>query len=137
MKKIIAFGASNSSRSINRQLAGWAAAESGLEFNLLDLNDFDMPVYSIDREEQDGFPEEAVTFKKLILESDGIIISLAEHNGAYTVALKNIMDWISRLEKGIWGFKPMLILATSPGGRGAKTVLEIALRLPFLEEEQK
>ena len=126
MKKLLAFGASNSSRSINRKLAHWAAEESGLTFDLLDLNDYEMPIYSIDREEQNGFPDEALAFKQLVRETDGIIISLAEHNGAYTAAFKNIMDWISRIEKIIFSNKPMLLLATSPGARGAQTVLEIA-----------
>ena len=126
MKKIIVFGASNSSRSINQQFASWAAKQSGLDYELLDLNDFEMPIYSIDREESTGFPEEALRFKKKIKDSDGIIISLAEHNGAYSAAFKNIMDWISRIEKGIWSYKPMLLLSTSPGRRGAKTVLGIA-----------
>ena len=57
---------------------------------------------------------------------DGIIISFAEHNGAYTVAFKNIFDWISRIEKVVWYNKPMFLLATSNGDRGAKNVLEIA-----------
>ena len=126
MKKIIALGASNSSRSINRKFAGWAARQSGFDVKLLDLNDFEMPIFSIDREEKSGFPEEAITFKKLISEADGLIFSMAEHNGAYSAAFKNIMDWISRIGKGIWSYKPMLLLATSPGGRGAQTVLEIA-----------
>lgn len=126
MKKLIVLGASNSSRSINRKFAGWAAEQSGIAYELLDLNDFEMPIFSIDREEQSGFPDEAIAFKKLISEADGLIFSMAEHNGAYSAAFKNIMDWISRIEKGIWSYKPMLLLATSPGGRGAQTVLEIA-----------
>jgi chromate reductase len=88
MKKIVALGASNSSRSINRQLAGWAAQESGFSFELLDLNDFEMPIFSIDREEKSGFPEEAIAFKKLISEADGLIFSMAEHNGAYSSAFQ-------------------------------------------------
>ena len=40
---------------------------------------------------------------------------------------KNILDWISRGGPNIWGNKPMLFLSTSPGARGAQTVLEIAL----------
>ena len=67
------------------------------------------------------------SFKQLIKNADGIIISLAEHNGAYSAAFKNIIDWVSRLEKGIWSDTPMLLLATSPGGRGAKAVLELAV----------
>ena len=126
MKKIIALGASNSRKSINKELAGWAAGQTGFDFEILDLNDFEMPIYSIDRESESGIPEEALQFKKLIKESDGIIMSFAEHNGSFTAAFKNIMDWVSRIEKGIWADKPLFLLATSPGGRGAQTILKNA-----------
>lgn len=126
--KIVAFGASNSKRSINQQLASFAAHQiENAEVNLLDLNDFEMPIYSIDREKETGFPPEALQFKAHLQESDGIIISFAEHNGAYTSAFKNIFDWVSRIEKDTWASKPMLLMATSPGSRGGKTVLDIAL----------
>lgn len=126
--KIVAFGASNSKRSINQQLASFAAhqIENG-SVNVLDLNDFEMPIYSIDREKETGFPAEALQFKAHLRESDGIIISFAEHNGSYSAAFKNIFDWISRIEKDVWANKPMLLMATSPGGRGGQTVLDIAL----------
>jgi NAD(P)H-dependent FMN reductase len=58
--------------------------------------------------------------------ADGIIISFAEHNGAYTAAFKNIFDRISRVEKIVWFNKPMFLLATSDGARGAITVLKMA-----------
>lgn len=127
IKKILAFGASNSKNSINKKLAAFAASQlENTALNLIDLNDFEMPIYSIDRETETGIPDLALTFKQQIKEADGIIISFAEHNSAYTVAYKNIYDWISRIERDIWGNKPMLLLATSPGGRGAKTVLDMA-----------
>jgi len=85
-----------------------------------------MPIYSIDREEIDGFPKQAIKFIEHVSTSDAIIISFAEHNGSYTAAFKNIFDWISRLEKPTWSDKPMLLLATSLGGRGAQTVLDTA-----------
>ena len=97
------------------------------EINILDLNDFEMPIYGIDREKESGIPQLAHDFKAHLKNSDGIIISFAEHNGAYSTAFKNIMDWISRIEKDVWANKPMLLLATSPGARGASTVLEIAV----------
>lgn len=126
--KIVAFGASNSKHSINQQLAIFAARQiANAEVNILDLNDFEMPIYSIDREKETGFPAEALQFKTHLRESDGIIISFAEHNGAYTAAFKNILDWISRIEKDVWASKPMLLMATSPGARGGRTVLDIAL----------
>lgn len=127
-KKILAFGASNSRNSINKKLATFAANQlSDVEIMILDLNDFEMPIYSIDREQESGVPDLAKQFKKHIQEADGIIVSFAEHNGSYTAAYKNIYDWMSRLEGSVWEEKIMILLSTSPGGRGAKTVLEAAL----------
>jgi len=127
-KKILAFGASNSSKSINKQFATFAIHQlPTVEKTILDLNDYEMPIYSIDREKTTGIPDLARQFKAQVLANDGLIISFAEHNGAYSTAFKNIFDWISRIEKDVWGNKPMLLLATSPGGRGGKTVLDIAL----------
>ena len=126
-KKILAFGASNSINSINKKLATFAADQlKEAEITVLDLNDYEMPIYSIDRENESGIPDLAVQFKKHIKASDGLIISFAEHNGAYTTAFKNIMDWMSRLEGSIWENKPMFLLSTSPGGRGGKSVLTLA-----------
>ncbi|WP_020526468.1 NADPH-dependent FMN reductase [Flexithrix dorotheae] len=127
-KKILAFAASNSKQSINQKLVAFTANQvDEAEITFLDLNDYEMPIYSIDREKESGIPELAQKFKALIKASDGIIISFAEHNGVYSAAFKNIFDWISRLGKDVWESKPMLLMATSPGGRGGKTVLDIAL----------
>ena len=124
-KKILAFGASNSKNSLNKKLAAFAAYQvENVEVNLVDLNDYEMPIYSIDREKETGLPDLAIQFKQQIKDADGIIISFAEHNSAYTAAYKNIYDWVSRIERNVWENKPMFLLATSPGGRGAKTVLE-------------
>ncbi|NRB53487.1 MAG: NAD(P)H-dependent oxidoreductase [Saprospiraceae bacterium] len=128
-KKVVALGASNSKHSINKQLAEFAAGQIlDAEVEVLDLNDFEMPIYSVDREKESGIPELAKSFKAKIKSADLLIISFAEHNGSYTVAFKNVMDWVSRLEGSTWEDKPMLLLATSPGGRGGKTVLELATR---------
>ena len=127
MKKIIVFGASNSQSSINKQFAHYAAQQlKNIEIELLDLNDYEMPIYSIDRERENGFPKEAVEFKQKIRDCDGVLVSFAEHNSAYTAAFKNIYDWISRVEKDVWLNKPMLLLSTAPGPRGGLGVLELA-----------
>jgi chromate reductase, NAD(P)H dehydrogenase (quinone) len=134
-KKIIAFGATNSKKSINKKLATFAANQiKNAEVTVLDLNDFEMPIYSPERQEE-GIPEKARQFKKHMTDADGIIISFAEYNGTYTAAFKNIMDWISVLGKDMWGNNPMLLMATSPGPRGAKTVLEAAVsRFKFVNQ---
>ena len=57
-KTILAFGASNSKQSINKKLAKFAAdqvADAAVQF--LDLNDFEMPIYSIDRQNESGIPD--------------------------------------------------------------------------------
>ena len=127
MKKIIAFAASNSKNSINKQLATYVANNlRGVEAEVLDLNDFELPLYGIDYEIEHGIPDNAQKFLELIKSSDGIVLSLAEHNGNYSVAFKNIYDWMSRIDGKVWSDKPMLLMATSPGGRGGATVLEIA-----------
>ncbi|MDA3929817.1 MAG: NAD(P)H-dependent oxidoreductase [Prolixibacteraceae bacterium] len=119
-KKIVAFGASNSKKSINKTLANYVANRvPNSEVDLIDLNDFEMPIYSIDRQHEKGIPEEAVRFLSIVKQADGIIISFAEHNGNFTVAFKNIFDWVSRIEKNVWMNKPMILLATSPGVGGA------------------
>ena len=56
MRKIIAFGASSSKQSINKKLASYAASQiNGCESIILNLEDFEMPIYSIDKEEEKGF----------------------------------------------------------------------------------
>ncbi len=127
MKTIIAFGASSSTKSINQQFARWASEQmEDVEVRLLDLNDFEMPIYSMDREEASGIPQEAKKFKDLVNQSDGILISFAEHNGSYSAAFKNTFDWMSRLGRPIWSDKLMFLMGTSPGPRGAKGVLSTA-----------
>ena len=128
MSKILAFGASSSKTSINKKLASFVANKiAPQEAILIDLNDYEMPIYSDDRKRLDGIPEKAYEFKNLIKDSDGIVISLAEHNGSYTAAFKNIYDWISVIEEIVWSYKPILLLSASNGARGGKSVMNAAL----------
>lgn len=125
--KILAFGGSTSSGSINRQLANYAAGLiPGADVTDLDLRSFDLPIYSADEEEQNGHPPAAKEFLDTIRSHDAIVVSLAEHNGSYSAAFKNLYDWTSRIEQKLWSGKAMLLMATSPGGRGGASVLEAA-----------
>lgn len=137
--KILALGASTSSSSINRRLANYAAGQiPGAEVTELDLRDFDLPIYSSDEEAANGIPSHAQTFRDLILAHDGIVLSLAEHNGSYASAFKNLYDWASRIEAKVWAGKAMLLLATSPGARGGATVLEAGkTTFPFMGADLK
>jgi NAD(P)H-dependent FMN reductase len=124
--KIIAFGGSNSQHSINKRLATYAASlfESA-DVEVLDLNDFAMPLFSVDLEKEIGQHEKAKAFLDKIAGADVLVLSLAENNNNYSTAFKNIFDWASRINKEVFQQKPMLLMATSPGSRGGASVLEI------------
>jgi len=127
MKKIIALGGSNSAKSINKALATYVANQvENAETIVADLNDFNLPLYGIDLETEKGIPDDANRLNQLIESADGLVISLAEHNGSYSTAFKNAYDWLSRINQKVWKNKPMLLMATSPGARGGATVLQTA-----------
>nr|WP_317630909.1 NADPH-dependent FMN reductase [uncultured Flavobacterium sp.] len=125
---ILAIGASASKNSINKQLATYVANSiENTTVTVLDLNDFEMPLYTIDRQEN-GFPKEAEAFLAEIKKADGIVISLAEHNLNFSTAFKNILDWVSRIEMTFLEGKKLFVLSTSPGGYGGANVMEIGLK---------
>ncbi|ABV38223.1 FMN reductase, NADPH-dependent [Shewanella sediminis HAW-EB3] len=127
--KVIAFAATNHKKSINKQLVEYATTLlTKVEVEVLDLNNYELPLYGQDREEELGHPQLAKDFLAKIGESDGIIIAFAEHNGSYTVAYKNLFDWCSRIEPKVYQKKPMVLLATSPGSMGASNVLATAIQ---------
>lgn len=134
-KRILAFGASTSRKSINKQFAVYTAMRlSNLDFDttVIDLNDFQMSLFSVDVEAEEGAPQTVFKLKALIQQVDGLVISFAEHNGSYSAAFKNAFDWLSRLEGKVWAGKPALLLSTSPGARGGASVMAIAkARFPF------
>jgi len=125
--KILAFGGSSSTTSINKQFAKYAASLfKGGEVDLIDLNDYELPLFSVDKEKVIGQPEIARQFLDKIEWADILVISVAEHNAGMTVAFKNIYDWASRQKKLVFNNTPMLLLSTSPGKRGGASSLEAA-----------
>lgn len=131
--KIIAFAASNSSQSINKRLAAYTAGlVESAEVEILDLNDFEMPIFSEDREKEIGHHPLAIAFYDKLTSADAIIIGFAEHNGSYSAAYKNTFDWTSRYNREVFQNKPMVLVATSPGPGGAVNVLKQATdSMPF------
>ncbi|NER17573.1 NADPH-dependent FMN reductase [Spongiivirga citrea] len=127
MKKIITIAGSNSQKSINKSLISYTTSLlENLEIISIDLNNYVLPIYGVDFEAENGIPTAIKRLDELFNEADGFIISLAEHNGSYTAVFKNTLDWLSRASMKIWREKPMLLMATSPGGRGGTTVLQSA-----------
>ncbi|WP_298484195.1 NAD(P)H-dependent oxidoreductase [uncultured Maribacter sp.] len=134
MKKIITIAGSNSQNSINKKLLSYTSyLLKDVELIPIDLNDYVLPIYGTDFEDENGIPTAVKKLNKIFDNADGFIIALAEHNGAYTAVFKNILDWLSRANIKVWRDKPILIMATSPGDRGGTTVLQTAVNyFPFL-----
>lgn len=125
--RILAFAGSTREGSYNRALMEQAAAfagEAGAAVTLVDLAEFPMPIMNQDLETTHGIPLNALAFKRLLSESDGLLIASPEYNGFVTPLLKNCLDWASRSEtpdeKPLSAFrgKTAAILSASPGGLG-------------------
>ncbi|HZP92263.1 MAG TPA: NAD(P)H-dependent oxidoreductase [Burkholderiales bacterium] len=139
--KILAFAGSLRSGSFNKKLvavAAAAASAAGAEVTAIDLRDLPMPLYDGDIERSHGLPPNAKTFKRLLLEHHGVLISTPEYNSQYPAALKNAIDWASRQEAGeapLAAFKGKVagVMSASPGRlaglRGQTLVRQLLLYL--------
>ena len=124
MKKIIAFSGSNSSNSINQKLVTVASKMvTKAEVEVINLSDYSAPIYGIDEETENGFPQSMLDLKNKLAEADGFIISTPEHNGSIPAFFKNAIDWLSRQSRSVLNDQPTVFLSTSPGARGGKTAL--------------
>ena len=95
--KLLVFAGSTRQNSFNRRLARVAAGlarDAGAEATLLELSDFDIPMYNADLEAR-GTPSDVLRLKQLMWEHPAWIICSPEYNGSYTALLKNTIDWAS------------------------------------------
>ena len=112
MKTILVFGTSLRKESINHQFAAYVG--SLIEGHTIN----EIPMYSRDVQDEEGFPEGAEKFCNALKTADAFIISSAEHNGNVTAYFKSSVDWVTRIQKAVLQEKPVLLLSTSPGSRG-------------------
>jgi chromate reductase len=128
--KILAFAGSNSSESINHQLIQFIGKQiNKVETEIVRLNDYNIPMYGVDIEKSGGIPKGVINLNNKIQEAQGIIISVAEHNGNVTAFFKSVIDWLSRYNRTFLEGKKILLLSTSPGQRGGASALEITQKI--------
>ena len=99
--KLIALSGSARRGSLNRAVlatAAIAASSAGAEITLVDLNDYELPLFNQDLEDAEGMPDAAKRLKALFRAADGFILASPEHNSSYSALLKNTIDWCSRAE---------------------------------------
>lgn len=131
--KTIAFSGSNSSKSINQQLVTYAATLIK-NSKVLNLTSYNIPMYNIDIEENEGIPDDVKKLADTLVEADNLIISVSEHNGNISAFFKNILDWLSRNNRNFLESKKIVILSTSPGKSGGNSALKITEKtLPYFK----
>lgn len=130
--KILAFAGSLRTDSYNKKLIKIAvkgAENAGGEVTLVELNQFPMPIYNQDIEDQEGLPQTALKFKELLLKSDGLMIASPEYNSSLPGVLKNAIDWASRKsspdeqELSCFVGKVAVLMSASPGALGGLRML--------------
>lgn len=110
--------------SYNKKLITYAhrilvAENSVHQFELLQFNDFPMPVYDGDIETQNGIPDGVKQLGQKITEAKALIFSTPEYNGGIPGSFKNAIDWVSRIVPLPWSGKQLLLLGASTGALGA------------------
>lgn len=99
MAKLLFLAGSSRKQSLNKKLAELAAnmaQEIGAEVTVVDLIDYEMPLYNGDLESEQGIPDTTKRLKQLFIEHDGFFIASPEYNGSFSPLLKNTIDWVSR-----------------------------------------
>ena len=89
---------------------------------LLKNGDLNIPIYNGDYEDSIGIPEDITYIYSVIDKCDAIVISSPEYNGYFSPFIKNIFDWISRINGNDLFYKKCLLSSVSPsilgGSRG-------------------
>ena len=131
--RVLVVGASLSSTSLNNRLASLAATvvgEKGGTADLAHIADFDCPFYDHDIEVDTGAPIGAHRFCERLKAADALIVASPEYNASMPAAIKNLIDWVSRLRPQPFNGKQALLLSASPSMVGGNRGLW-ALRIPF------
>ncbi|MGR9116645.1 MAG: NADPH-dependent FMN reductase [Gammaproteobacteria bacterium] len=126
MAKILAFSGSARKDSYNQKLvkiAATGAKKAGAEVTVINLSDYDMPLFNQDLELAEGMPQQARAFKELLIGHDGFLIASPEYNSAFSPLLKNAIDWASRREGDeapllAYRGKVAVLMSASPGALG-------------------
>ncbi len=130
MAALLALAGSNSATSINFKLVKYTAGLiNGNEVQLLNMANYPFPMYSEDNERKMGFSNSLVELRNDIMKAKGVIISVNEHNSNPSAYFKNVLDWLSRLERKFLEDTEVLLMSTSPGKRGGQGSLEIIEKL--------
>lgn len=113
--KLLGIAGSLRKTSTNRGLlrAAQSVLPSGVSLDIADL--LDVPFYNADLTE---IPESVQRIARQAQEADGFVFACTEYNYSMAPALKNILDWLSRLpDTNVLNDKPAALMGAG-GGMG-------------------
>ncbi|MGB5377372.1 NADPH-dependent FMN reductase [Muriicola sp.] len=124
MSSIMAFAGSNSYTSINFALVKYTVSLlKDQEVQLMNMALYDLAMFSEDHEKEFGYTNSLIELRDDLHNAEGLILSVNEHNGNPSAYFKNLIDWLSRLERKFLLNTKILLMSTSPGKRGAMSSL--------------
>ena len=116
--RLLGLSGSLRAASENTKLVHAAArAFDAAEFTLGDIN---LPLYDGDLEAA-GIPAVVQTLAQQIRDADAVVISSPEYNKGISGAMKNALDWISRVEGSVLADKPVAVMSAAAGRSGGET----------------
>lgn len=118
---ILVFAGSVRTGSLNEQLAAYAARALralGAKVTHISLKDYPLPLYDGDLEAHEGPPENASKLRDLFAAHQGIFIAGPEYNAGITPLTKNTLDWVSRVDIGVFRARAFALGAASEGRLG-------------------
>lgn len=119
--KVLAFAASLREKSLNKRLIAVAAdiaRARGVDVELVDFREFEMPIYDGDVNEATGLPPGALAVKRRLDAADALLISTPEYNYSIAGAFKNLIDWVSRVRPMPWRGKSIYLMSAAPSPMG-------------------
>ena len=124
----LVMSASTRTGSINGALARRIVSvitDRGHLAELVDLTEYELPMYHGDLEAADGVPPAAHALVDRVREADRLVIVTPEYNGAFPPLLKNTIDWMTRVDRASMAHLTVHLAAATPGGSGGARVLPI------------
>jgi chromate reductase len=131
--KLLMIAASLRKDSYNKKLINvltQLAQQQGIQVDYYRMEDHSLPLYNGDIESTDGVPEGASIFAEKMASANGTVISSPEYNFSIPGVLKNLIDWVSRLEPMPFDGKNIFLSSTSPSLVGGNRGLW-AVRVPL------
>ena len=131
--RFLVLGASLGTTSLNNRLASLAGDVVEAKGGAVDravLADFEAPLYDPDIDRESGQPVGMRRFCERLKQADGLILASPEYNASMPAAIKNLIDWVSRVRPQPFNGRQALLLSASPSMVGGNRGLW-ALRVPL------